>query len=119
MKESESASVSESFIPHSALKPTPRLPFHDPGTRPMAEGGYIQLGHGNIPPDFEHVPQADVIQQDQHSIPEGDPLEIFQEFLLRDPVFRSVEENEIGGLEDIPVLQKNVGPTQVVEELET
>jgi hypothetical protein len=84
----------------------------------MAKGGQVQLGHGDLPPDLDHIPQADVIQKDQHPVPKGDQEEIFQESLLRDPVFGSVEEDKVGILENLPVFQENGGIAQIIQELD-
>lgn len=61
----------------------------------MSEGGQIQFRSLDIAPDFQHVPEANVVKEENGIVFELDRLKIVEEQLLLPAIFRCVNEDEV------------------------
>ena len=66
------------------------------GPRPVTERGDVEFGARDVPPDLEHVHQADVVEDDDRGPGEAGLLEALEEHAFLMPVLRRVGEDQVG-----------------------
>lgn len=71
-------------------------PLDDACSRPVSEGGEIQFRSLDIVPDSQHVPEANVVEEENGSVFKLDRLKIVKEKLLLPAVFGCVDKDEVG-----------------------
>jgi hypothetical protein len=70
------------------------MPFYQTGSRPMAERGQIEFRPCDVLPNGEHVPKANVINDEEKGFMKVNGFQLLEQFAFEDAVLRSVHEEQ-------------------------
>ena len=93
------------------------FPVNKPGARKVAKAREVQFRPANTPPDPEHVPNLDVIENQQSSRFQPDPLKVIEKLLFLNPVFGRIDKYQVGLLENGRMRGGDRGIRQIFHDL--
>jgi len=70
------------------------MPFYQTGSGPMAERGQIEFRPCDVLPNGEHVPKANVINDEEKEFMKVNGFQLLEQFAFGDAVLRSVHEEQ-------------------------
>src|SRR4051812_18225082 len=76
-------------------------PFDEARAAPVAEAGQVEFRVGELHPELQHRDQLGVVPEHDRVALEVQGLEAFEELVLEDVVLRGVDEEEVGGFEQV------------------
>ena len=93
------------------------MPFYQTGSGPMAERGQIKFRPCDVLPNGEHVPKANVINDEKKGFMKNNAFQLLEQFAFEDAVLRSVHEEEFRLLNQAAVQLKHGRVRQVTNLL--
>ena len=61
----------------------------------MSKGCQVEFGSGDLAPDFEHIPESNIIEEQERVLLERNCFEILQEGVFKDDVLGAINEKEV------------------------
>ena len=83
----------------------------------MPQAGQIDLWMPDLTPDPEHVPQTDVVEDQQRVSPDADGFEGRQQAPLENPVFGTIDENYLRRKKQIGAILDGLSRAEIADNL--
>src|SRR5437016_12870032 len=75
-------------------------PVHQSCTGPVPEPSQVELGMGDLPPYSQHIPDPNVIKNNEGPGLQTDGIEILREFSLENSILRTIHKYQISIAKD-------------------
>ena len=93
------------------------MPFYQTSSGPMAERGQIEFRPCDVLPNSEHVPKANVINDEEKGFMKVNGFQLLEQFAFEDAILRSVHEEQFRLLNQAAVQLKHGRVRQVTDLL--
>ena len=93
------------------------MPVNQARTGVMPQAGQIDFRVPDLTPNLKHVPQADVVEDQQRVFPYAEGFEVRQQASLENPVLGSVNEDQLRRAKQIGAIFDGLSRAEIADNL--